>query len=140
MGAAGRMGATVCSAVHADPELELVGGADQVGHDQPIRVEGSNTELTIGSGVGELLEFGPDVVVDFTVAAAARENVPVVAAAGVHAVVGTSGMTEEDVAAFESVFTRSNCLVAPNFAISAVLMIRFAELAAPFFDSKKPQQ
>jgi 4-hydroxy-tetrahydrodipicolinate reductase len=50
-------------------------------------------------------------------------------------VVGTTGFSDADLAAFKQQFTRSNCLIAPNFAIGAVLMMRFAELAAPFFDT-----
>ena len=49
--------------------------------------------------------------------------------------VGTSGFTEADHVAIGERFTRSNCLIAPNFAIGAVLMIRFAEMAAPYFDT-----
>ena len=52
-----------------------------------------------------------------------------------HAVVGTSGFTEDDHAEIASWFTTSNCLIAPNFAIGAVLMMRFAELAAPYFET-----
>jgi len=58
-----------------------------------------------------------------------------VAAAGINAVVGTTGFGDEDFADFQRAFTSSNCLIAANFAISAVLMMRFAELAAPFFDT-----
>ena len=54
---------------------------------------------------------------------------------GMHAVVGTTGFTDADIAAFRIEFTGSNCLIASNFAISAVLMMRFAELAAPYFDT-----
>ena len=54
---------------------------------------------------------------------------------GVHAVVGTTGFTDADIDGFRSEFSGSNCLIASNFAISAVLMMRFAELAAPYFDS-----
>ena len=81
------------------------------------------------------MEVGIDVAVDFTVAEASRSNLPVLAAAGVHAVVGTSGLDEADVGSLRAAFTSSNCLIAPNFAIGAVLMMRFAELAAPWFDT-----
>jgi 4-hydroxy-tetrahydrodipicolinate reductase len=54
---------------------------------------------------------------------------------GIHAVVGTTGFTDSDIDAFRAAFTSSNCIVASNFAISAVLMMRFAELAAPYFDT-----
>ncbi|MFM8417652.1 MAG: 4-hydroxy-tetrahydrodipicolinate reductase, partial [Actinomycetota bacterium] len=76
-----------------------------------------------------------EVVVDFTVASASRVTLPWLALHGVHAVVGTTGFTDADLRAFKQEFTRSNCLIAPNFAIGAVLMMRFAELAAPFFDT-----
>jgi 4-hydroxy-tetrahydrodipicolinate reductase len=54
---------------------------------------------------------------------------------GMHAVVGTTGLSDADVDGLRSVFSGSNCLIAANFAISAVLMMRFAELAAPFFET-----
>jgi 4-hydroxy-tetrahydrodipicolinate reductase len=76
-----------------------------------------------------------DVAVDFTVLDAARGNLDWCAANGVHAVVGTTGFADEDLEHLRVAFTRSSCLVAPNFAIGAVLMMRFAELAAPFFET-----
>ena len=81
------------------------------------------------------VDAGCEVAVDLTGAAAARSNVPVLAAAGVHVVVGTTGLTDDDLDTWRAAFTRSNCLVVANFAISAVLMMRFAELAAPWFDT-----
>ena len=130
LGAAGRMGASVCEAVEADPELLLVAAFDPYGAGA-VTAQG----LDIQTDLDMFLASGPDVVVDFTVAEAARNNLPVVAAAGVHAVVGTTGFTDDDMSAFEAAFTSSNLLIAANFAISAVLMMRFAEIAAPFFDT-----
>ncbi|MEZ5165115.1 MAG: 4-hydroxy-tetrahydrodipicolinate reductase [Acidimicrobiales bacterium] len=75
------------------------------------------------------------MVVDFTVLEAARLTLPVLAGHGIHAVVGTSGFGPADHDLCRAAFTTSNCLIAPNFAIGAVLMTRFAELAAPFFDT-----
>ena len=136
LGAAGRMGATVCGAVHADPELQLVGGIDATGAGQSMAaVGGPDVDLEIGSSVDDLVRAGAEVVVDFTIAPAARENLPRIADAGLHAVVGTTGFTDDDLATFANAFTSSNCVIAANFAISAVLMMRFAELAAPFFDT-----
>src|SRR5439155_25613985 len=69
---------------------------------------------------------------------AARENMRWCAANGVHGVVGTTGFESDDLAALEKLFgpdDKPNCLVAPNFAIGAVLMMRFAELAAPWFET-----
>jgi 4-hydroxy-tetrahydrodipicolinate reductase len=80
---------------------------------------------------------GAEVAVDFTVIEAARENLEWCADHGVHAVVGTTGFTPEDLEAFRARFTIGNAhaVIAPNFAIGAVLMMRFAELAAPYFES-----
>jgi 4-hydroxy-tetrahydrodipicolinate reductase len=128
VGAAGRMGATVCAAVAADPALQLVAAIDTTGE---VTAQG----VPISHELKALAETQAEVVVDFTVAAAARVTLPWLALHGVHAVVGTTGFSDADLAAFKQQFTRSNCLIAPNFAIGAVLMMRFAELAAPFFDT-----
>src|SRR5205807_10258803 len=71
------------------------------------------------------------------IADAARENLRWCAEHGVHAVVGTTGFGEDELAAFAEMFDKSdaNAVIAPNFAIGAVLLMRFAELAAPYFDS-----
>jgi 4-hydroxy-tetrahydrodipicolinate reductase len=116
-GAAGRMGATVCEAVDADPELELVARVDL----------GDDRESMVAAGV--------QVAIDFTAAEGARDNAKWCAANGIHDVIGTSGLTPADHEELRACFTTSNCLVAPNFAIGAVLMVRFAELAAPWFES-----
>jgi 4-hydroxy-tetrahydrodipicolinate reductase len=126
-GATGRMGRTVCEAVAADSGLELVAGIDPGGAGETLH------GVTV---VGSPSEAAPmEVAVDFTVLDAARENLAWCAANGVHAVVGTTGFADADLDGFRAAFTRSSCLLAPNFAIGAVLMMRFAELAAPFFDT-----
>jgi 4-hydroxy-tetrahydrodipicolinate reductase len=91
--------------------------------------------VTIAGELRALADAGCEVVVDFTTAAAARVTLPWLAMHGVHAVVGTTGFNDADITGFRSQFTGSNCVIASNFAISAVLMVRFAEMAAPFFDS-----
>jgi 4-hydroxy-tetrahydrodipicolinate reductase len=114
-GATGRMGRTVCAAVSAEPDLDLVAAVDPF-------------------GAGQVVEG----VVDFTVAVAARDTLPWLADHGIHGVVGTTGFAASDFELFESAFAAPegpNCVIAPNFAISAVLMMRFAEMAAPFFDT-----
>lgn len=128
-GAGGRMGATVCDAVVADPALQLVAAVD------PAAVGRSVHGVTIAADPRAMADAGVQVAVDFTVAAASRTNLSWCALHGVHAVVGTTGLTDDDLANFRSAFTSSNCLVAANFAISAVLMMKFAELAAPWFDT-----
>jgi 4-hydroxy-tetrahydrodipicolinate reductase len=136
-GAGGRMGATVCDAVLRDPELELVAAVDphHAGLDLRSLTGHDAGGLQISSSAEALADADADVAVDFTVASAARENLHWCAANGVHAVVGTTGFTDDDRATFAGEFTSSNCLIAPNFAIGAVLMMRFAELAAPWFET-----
>lgn len=123
------MGATVCDAVATDDRLELVAAVD------PGAVGRSTHGITVAADLRALADAGCEVVVDFTVAAAARTTLPWLALHGMHAVVGTTGFTDDDLASFRSAFTGSNCIIAANFSISAVLMMRFAELAAPFFET-----
>lgn len=135
-GAGGRMGATVCRAVSGDPDLELVAAVDPYHLGIDLRqVTGVNGGLQLQGDAEALRAAGAEVAVDFTVAEAARGNLRWCAENGVHAVVGTTGFSEDDYAEFERVFTKSNCVIAPNFAIGAVLMMRFAELSAPYFDT-----
>ncbi len=133
-GAAGQMGRTVCSAVADDPDLVLVAAVDRVGDDAGWSFGG----VSLSSDLHTFAETDCDVVVDFTVADAARATLPWLGMHGIHAVVGTTGFTDDDRSLFESTFGSvdgPNCVIAPNFAISAVLMMRFAEMAAPWFDT-----
>ena len=126
------MGRAVCAAVAADEGLELVAGVDRAGAGDEI--EG----LTISDSLDEFTGTRCDVVVDFTVVDAARVTIPWLAEQGIHAVVGTTGFDEADLSRYADLFGPHdvpNCLIAPNFAISAVLMMRFSEMAAPWFDT-----
>lgn len=136
-GAGGRMGATVCQAVAADPDLELVAAVDP--HHSGLelsRVAGvTGIDLQVSGDPQIFADAGAQVVIDFTEATAARGNLVWLARHGLHAVVGTTGFTESDVELFRQAFTTSNCVIAPNFAIGAILMMRFAEIAAPYFET-----
>jgi 4-hydroxy-tetrahydrodipicolinate reductase len=113
----GRMGATVCDAVRADPELELVACVD---------IEESPEEMVAG---------GAEVAVDFTAPNAVRDNIRFCLDNGIHAVVGTTGLTSADhaeIASWQS-GSNANVFIAPNFAVGAVLMMQFARAAAPHF-------
>lgn len=135
-GAGGRMGSAVCAAVAADPDLELVAAADPHHDGLDLRqVTGLDLHLFVLADAQALAHAEPDVVVDFTHLDAARQNMAWAAANGVHAVVGTTGFTDDDLQDVAAEFTASNCVIAPNFAIGAILMMRFAEMAAPWFDS-----
>ena len=132
-GAGGRMGGAVCAAVRADPELELVAAVDPAYAGTPIPAAG----LVAAPGPDALAEAGAEVAVDFTVAAAAAGNAAWCATHGVHAVIGTTGWAAPVLAELAQSFGPgpANCVFAPNFAIGAVLMMRFAELAAPWFET-----
>ncbi|MGH9187925.1 MAG: 4-hydroxy-tetrahydrodipicolinate reductase, partial [Acidimicrobiales bacterium] len=136
-GAAGRMGATVCQAVTAEPDLELVAAVDPLHAGLALRevIRADVPDLFIAPAPAAVVGIGVDVVVDFTHIEAARSNLAWCADHGVHAVVGTTGFTSKDFDDLAARFVKSNCIVAPNFAIGAVLMMRLAELAAPYFET-----
>jgi 4-hydroxy-tetrahydrodipicolinate reductase len=112
-GAAGRMGQTTCEAVQRAPDMRLVAGVDP---EQGSALEGALD--------------GAHVVVDFTQPDAVLGNVAACLQAGVHIVVGTTGFDMERMRSLAA-SARANVFVAPNFAIGAVLMMRFAAEAAP---------
>jgi 4-hydroxy-tetrahydrodipicolinate reductase len=117
-GAKGRMGSEVCRAIDDADDLTLVAGVDAGEDREPLR--------------------DADVVVDFTTPSVVLDNIAWCVDAGVHAVVGTSGFNPariEHVQQLLGADPRTGVLIAPNFGIGAVLMMRFAALAAPHFDS-----
>ena len=95
--------------------------------------------MQIARSADALADAEAEVAVDFTVVDAARENLDWCADHGVHAVVGTTGFSAADLDDFRERFAASdaNAVIAPNFAIGAVLMMRFAELAAPYFETRR---
>ena len=126
------MGTTVCRAVLDADDMELAVAVDA--HGAGNLVDGSDVMI---AGDLEAFAGNVDVVVDFTVISAARNTVAWCAANDVHAVVGTTGFGDDEMADFEMLFRESqaNAIIAANFTIGAILMMRFAELAAPWFDT-----
>jgi 4-hydroxy-tetrahydrodipicolinate reductase len=130
------VGSTVCRAVVGDPALELVAAVDPQHSGLDLRsVAKVDSDLHVAADLDALVDAGTQVVVDFTVLDVSRRTLAFAAERGIHAVVGTTGFTEDDLARFRTEFTRSSCFIAPNFAIGAVLMVHFAERAAPYFDT-----
>jgi 4-hydroxy-tetrahydrodipicolinate reductase len=132
------MGTTVCQAVVDAPGLELVAAVDpyHAGIDLgQLGVTGSNVQ--VAATANAFRDAGAEVAVDFTVIDAARANLAWCADNNVHAVVGTTGFSDAELTELGERFDRSNAnaVIAPNFAIGAILMMRFAELAAPYFES-----
>ena len=130
-GAAGRMGREVVRAVLAEPDLELVAVVDPAHAGEPI---GEGSDLLIGGDLtSAIAEAGPHVMVDFTHPSAVAGTIATALAAGVHCVVGTTGIAPADLERLAADAPGETCLfVAPNFAIGAVLMMRFASAAARF--------
>ncbi len=130
------MGSTVCRAVSSDPAFELVAAVDphHAGLDM-LQVTGCDLDFLVAADPEGFVEAGVEVAIDFTHLDAARANLLWLAEHGIHAVTGTTGFSDDDLAGFRAAFDRSNCVIAPNFAIGAVLMMRFAEMAAPFFET-----
>jgi 4-hydroxy-tetrahydrodipicolinate reductase len=118
LGARGKMGRQVCAAVEAADDLELVAQVDAGDDWEPLR--------------------SADVIVDFTAPAAVMDNLKWCLEAGLSVVVGTTGFDEgrlDQVREWLKEFPTAGVLVAPNFGIAAVLMMKFAGLAARWFDS-----
>jgi 4-hydroxy-tetrahydrodipicolinate reductase len=112
------MGHAVCAAVEGAEDLELVGRADPA----------------LGSSLESVIEEArPDVVIDFTTPDSVFGNARLCLERGVHVVVGTTGISEDELEQLRQLARESegNCFVAPNFAIGAVLMMEAARLAAP---------
>ena len=120
IGANGKMGSSVVAAVQADAQCELAVGID------------------IGDSLEELLKARCEVVVDFTNPTIVMENLAFCIKHGIDAVVGTSGFTPERIETLElwaGQRPNSRVLIAPNFSMGAVLMVTFAAIAAPYFES-----
>ena len=126
-GAGGRMGAEVCRAVASAGDMDLVAAVDPPLAGRPAAASG----LVLASSPAAMADAGAEVAVDFTHAESALTNMRWCAAHGVHAVVGTTGVSPADLAAVgEQLAGGTGLLYAPNFAIGAVLMMRFARQAA----------
>jgi 4-hydroxy-tetrahydrodipicolinate reductase len=141
VGAGGKVGREVCRAVLTRADLELVAAVDPAleGTDLGTVIGAAGIGLVVSGGPEVLASSGAEVAIDFTRLEAARRTLDFCAEQGIHAVVGTTGFTDGDLGNLAARFAgpdagAPNCVVAPNFAIGAVLMMRFAELAAPWFD------
>lgn len=120
LGARGRMGAEVVKAVNNSTDLELV------------------AQLDLGDSLDQLITSGAQVVVDFTTPDSVMKNLEFLIQNNIHAVVGTTGFDAGRIDSLSKELSKHpkvGVLIAPNFAIGAVLMMEFAEKAARYFDS-----
>ncbi len=126
-GALGRMGRTVCAAVKADSDLELVGAVDVLAGE----VEGLQVETDLDAA---LKKFSPEVMVDFTRPNVVFQNVMTALANKVSPVVGTTGLSDEAKEKIRALAEENQtpAFIAPNFALGAVLMMLTAQRIAKY--------
>jgi 4-hydroxy-tetrahydrodipicolinate reductase len=119
LGARGRMGSEVVKAITEASDLELVAALD------------------LGDSLDALVSNGAQVVVDFTTPDSVMANLEFLISKNIHAVIGTTGFDDARIAKIKSLLasSESGVLIAPNFAIGAVLMMEFATKAAKYFES-----
>jgi 4-hydroxy-tetrahydrodipicolinate reductase len=119
LGSRGRMGSEVVKAVNEAKDLELV------------------AELDLEDSLDTLVSAGAQVVVDFTTPDSVMANLEFVISKNIHAVIGTTGFDDARITKIKSLLStsKSGVLIAPNFAIGAVLMMEFATKAAKYFES-----
>ncbi|HEX8552219.1 MAG TPA: 4-hydroxy-tetrahydrodipicolinate reductase [Abditibacteriaceae bacterium] len=139
-GAAGRMGREVVRAVVNDSETRLVGAVDAhlVGEDAGRLAGFGESGILIQNDLETALRHsGATVAVDFSTPNSVRANIETMLRCGVAPVVGTTGLKESDLAEIDAQSRAANVpiFIAPNFAIGAVLMMRFAAECAKIFDS-----
>jgi 4-hydroxy-tetrahydrodipicolinate reductase len=140
IGAAGRMGSLTATTVVAQPDMCLAALVDTAFAGDPgVSGQPGAPEQAprFGSVAAALAAVEADAAVDFTVPSQTFETVRTVLAAGVDAVVGTSGLTTDRLAELDAVrkSTGAHLFVAPNFALGAVLLMRFAQDAARYYEA-----
>lgn len=136
-GALGRMGRQVVAAVCREPDMEMAGAID-------LKVSGDSLPLPDGSGdisasadlAAMLSACRPDVMVDFSIAGAAMPAAHAAIKSGVNLVVGTTGLSTNDISEIGSLAQAKGvgAVIVPNFALGAVLMTHLAKIAARHFD------
>ncbi len=136
-GASGRMGQTVLGALCQEPDMQIVGAVD-------IKAAGDKLSLPDGSGrvpfstnLEQILTTcQPEVLVDFTTAKAVMPAVRITAEHGVNLVIGTTGLAADDVKEIDRLAKANQVgvVVAPNFALGAVLMMHLAKIAGRYLD------
>ena len=136
-GALGRVGGEVVSALGREPGIRLVGAVDLRAKEDYLRKPDGSGAVPLASDLDYILRScQPDVVVDFTIAQATMPAVRIATQRGVNLVIGTTGLTADEIKEIEqlSLDHQLGAIVAPNFALGAVLMMHLAKLAAKYFD------
>ena len=124
-GANGKMGKEVCKAVEICSETELCARIDIIGDDTFKTIEEARKAVSI------------DVLIDFTQPKSIFENAKYCLNNGIKMVIGTTGLSDEQIDELKTLSKSKNtgCLIAPNFSTGAVLLMKFAQMAAKYFDN-----
>ncbi|HWS87267.1 MAG TPA: 4-hydroxy-tetrahydrodipicolinate reductase [Pyrinomonadaceae bacterium] len=135
-GATGWVGKPLCQAVSAAADMSLVGAVSRTYKGKSLREAAGESlpDVTVSGSVAEALETPTDVLVDYTKADAVKGNVLAAIGKGVHVVVGSSGLTDEDFVEIDGAASENGVgvIAAGNFAVTAVLLQRFAREAAKY--------
>ena len=136
-GATGRVGREIVSAVCGNPNMQVAGAVSLDADGSPLSLpNGSGSVLHTLDFPSLLQQVKPDVVVDFSQAEAALATARHAIENGVHVVIGTSGLTGDQVSELDGLCHKHGMggVIAPNFALGAVLMIHMSKIASKYFD------
>ena len=136
-GAKGRMGREVVATLCREPDMEPVGAVDKVQQGDTLELPDGTGSIPFSSSLDEVLSStSPQVLVDFTQSEATMAAVPVAAKYRVNVVIGTTGLSPDDLQQLDRIASEQSLgiIVAPNFALGAVVLMHLAEQAAPFFE------
>ena len=131
------MGREVVRAVWREPEMELVGAVELGPDNDCLSLSDGSGSVPLSSDLANIIEHcRPDVLIDFTIALATMPAVRIATHQGVNLVIGTTGLSTEDLSEIDRLATANKvgAVVTPNFALGAVLMIHLAKTAAEYFD------
>ncbi|MFW6034873.1 MAG: 4-hydroxy-tetrahydrodipicolinate reductase [Halothermotrichaceae bacterium] len=138
-GACGRMGQEVVKTVVNDTKDLLVGACDHVNIGEDIKnlLSLDGEEVIVQKDLQQAIDASePDVIIDFTTPRIVMDNIKTGLKNGIHMIVGTTGITDVDLKNIDKLAEENNvnCLIVPNFAVGAVLMMRFAAEAAKYLN------
>lgn len=137
-GICGEMGKSVSRELMKEKDIKLTGGFDikNVGMDVGEFLIGKKTGNKISGSYEEIKKSGPDIIVDFTNAVAAKKTINWAIDNDINIIVGTTGLLKEDLDNIKRKALKSNSktLIVPNFSIGAVIMIEISKMIARYFD------
>jgi len=136
-GVSGKMGSTICRVILLEEDIKLVAAVSKSksGIELGKIIGGPNAGIIAVKTIKEALKSNPEVLIDFTHASVAPDNIIFALENGIHVVIGTTGIDEQKIAKIKKKAeeVKANVIMAPNFAIGAAMMMNFVKKAAPNF-------